>query len=40
MVGKLATNRRVVATAKRKSLACGRMGDLLPEMFPMVGRSS
>ena len=39
MVGKLATHRRMVAAAEWKSRVCVRMGDLLTEMFPLVGRS-
>ena len=32
------TGRRVVVAAKRKTRACGRVGVLMPEMFPPVGR--
>ena len=40
MVRNLATHRCVVAFAERETLACGRMGYLLPEIFPLVGRSN
>ena len=33
------TCRRMVAAVERETLACGRVGYLIPEIFPLVGRS-
>ena len=38
VVGNLAMHRRVVVAAKREPRTRGRMGYLLPEIFPPMGR--